>query len=64
MQVINLTLLMSIMYIFFLLWLGDFLGSKLTPPNDRNDKLPFIRRRGEVVKKLEGQSGKILLNSF
>ena len=61
MQVINLTPLMSIMYIFFLLWLGDFLGSKLTPPNDRNDKLPFIRRRGEVVKKLEGQSGKILL---
>jgi hypothetical protein len=32
MQVINLTPLMSIMYIFFLLWLGDFLGSKLTPP--------------------------------
>ena len=31
MQVINLTPLMSIMYIFFLLWLGDFLGSKLTP---------------------------------
>ena len=33
-------------------------------PNNRNDKVLFIRRRGEVVKKLEGRSGKILINSF
>ena len=53
--------------------LGNFLYKLLnyvprryftTIPNDRNDKVPFIRRREEVVKKLEGQSGKILLNSF
>ena len=33
-------------------------------PNNRNDKVPFIRRRGEVVKKLEGQGVKIVASHF
>ena len=39
----------SYIKMIFLKSVVAYVGTTFRPPNDKNDKLPFIRRRGEVA---------------